>query len=114
MQGNSSLFMLLGARKKQALLTIDIANVIVQTDKAILLLIKTLKYTNTKHTLEPLVCHSFSENENLFIVICLEVYRGERNKRMVGNQGQLMNYIQKARGRSRINFRGLQNFTKKN
>ena len=31
------LFMLLGARRKQALLAIDIANVIAQTDKAILL-----------------------------------------------------------------------------
>ena len=76
------LFMLLGARRKQALLAIDIANVIVQTDKAILLLNKTLKHTNPKHTVQPF--------ENLCIVNCLKFYIGERNKRMDGNQGRLM------------------------
>ena len=74
--------MLLGARRKQALLAIDIANVIVQTDKAILLLNKTLKHTNPKHTVQPF--------ENLCIVNCLKFYIGERNKRMDGNQGRLM------------------------
>ena len=46
------LFMLLGARKKQVLLAIDIANVIVQTGKSILLPHKTLKHTNPKHQQE--------------------------------------------------------------
>ena len=40
------LFMLLGARRKQKLLVLDIANVIVQTNKVILLPNKTLKHTN--------------------------------------------------------------------
>ena len=40
--------MLLGVRRKQALLTIDVANVIVQTNKAILFPNKTLKHTNPK------------------------------------------------------------------
>ena len=40
------LLTLLGARRKQALLAIDIANVIVQTDKVILSPNKTLKHTN--------------------------------------------------------------------
>ena len=44
--------MLLGARKKQVLLAIDIANVIVQTGKSILLPHKTLKHTNPKHQQE--------------------------------------------------------------
>ena len=66
------LFMLLEARRKQALLIIDIANVIVQTDKAILLPNKTLRHTNPKHPLEPFVYHSLSENENLCIVNCLK------------------------------------------
>ena len=57
------LFMLLGARRKQAFLAVDIANVIVQTDKAILLPNKTLKHTNPKHPLQPFVYHSFSKNE---------------------------------------------------
>ena len=82
--------MLLGARRKQALLAIDIANVIVQTDKAILLPNKTFKHTNPKHPLQPFMYHSFSENENLCIVNCLKLYIGERNKRMDGNQSRLM------------------------
>ena len=58
--------MLLGARRKQVLLAIDIENVIVQTDEAILLPNKTLKHTNPKHPPQPFVYHSFSENENLY------------------------------------------------
>ena len=64
------LFMLPGARRKQALLAIDIASVIVQTDKAILFQNKTYKHTNPKHPLQPFVYHSFSDNENLCIVNC--------------------------------------------
>ena len=84
------LFILLGARRKQVLLAIDIANVIVQTDKAIFLPNKTLKHTNPKHPPERFVYYSFSENENLCIVNCLKFYIGERNKRMDGSQGRLM------------------------
>ena len=84
------LFMLLGARRKQALLAIDIANVIVQTDKAILLPNKTLKHTNPKHPLQPFVYHSISENENFCVVNCLKFYISERDKRMDGNQARLM------------------------
>ena len=84
------LFMLPRARKKQALLVIDITNAIVQTDKAILLPNKALEHTNPKYPLEPLVYHSFSENENLCTVNCLKFYIGERNKRMEGSQGRLM------------------------
>ena len=87
------LFMLLGARQKQALLTVDIANVIVQTDKAISLPNKTLKHTNSKHSLQYFVYHnsdSFSKNGKLCIVNCLKFYIGERNKRMDGNQGRLI------------------------
>ena len=57
--------MLLGARGKQALVAIDIANVVVQDDKAISLPNRTLEHTNPKTRLEPFVYHSFSENENL-------------------------------------------------
>ena len=41
--------MLLGARRKQALLAIEIANVIAQSDEAILLPSKTFKHANLKH-----------------------------------------------------------------
>ena len=82
--------MLLGARKKQVLLAIDIANVIVQTGKSILLPHKTLKHTNPKHPLQPIMYHSFSKNKNVFIVNCLKFYIGEGNKRMDGNQGRQM------------------------
>ena len=79
--------MLLGERRKQALLAIDIANLIVQADKGILLPNKTLKHTNSKQWIQTFVYHSFSENENLCIVNCLKFYIGEWNKRMDGNQG---------------------------
>ena len=84
------LFMLLGARKKQVLLAIDIANVIVQTGKSILLPHKTLKHTNPKHPLQPIMYHSFSKNKNVFIVNCLKFYIGEGNKIMDENQGRQM------------------------
>ena len=74
------LLTLLGARRKQALLAIDIANVIVQTDKVILPPNKTLKHTNPKHPLEPFVYHSFSENENLCIVNCLNSIQVNQTK----------------------------------
>ena len=74
------LFMLLEARRKQALLVIDISNVIVQTGRAILLPNKTLMHSNPKHPLQPFMHHSFSENENLCIVNCLKFYIGELNK----------------------------------
>ena len=77
--------MLLGARMKQALLAIDIGNVIVQTDKAILLQNKTLKHANPKPPLQPFVYHRISENQNLCIVNCLKFYVGEQNKTMDGN-----------------------------
>ena len=83
-------FMLLGERRKLALLAVHIANVIVQTDKAILLPTKTLKHTNPKHPLEPFVYHSFRENENLCIVNCLKFCIGKRNKRMDRSQSRLM------------------------
>ena len=70
------LFVLLGARIKQALLAIDIANVIGHTNKAILLPNKTMKHTSPKHPLEPFVYHNFKENENLCIVNCLKFYIG--------------------------------------
>ena len=71
-------------------MAINTANVIVQTDKVILLPNKTLKHTNAKHPLQPFLYHSFSENENLCIVNCLKFYIGERNTRMDRNQGRLM------------------------
>ena len=74
------LFMLLEARRKQALLVIDISNVIVQTGSAILLPNKALMHSNPKHPLQPFMHHSFSENENLCIVNCLKFYIGELNK----------------------------------
>ena len=45
------LFMFLGARRKKALSAIDIENVIIQNNKA-LVPNKTLKHTNPKHPLE--------------------------------------------------------------
>ena len=65
---------------------------IVQTGKSILLPHKTLKHTNPKHPLQPIMYHSFSKNKNVFIVNCLKFYIGEGNKRMDENQGRQITY----------------------
>ena len=67
------LFTLLENERKQVFFTIHITNVIFQTEKAILLPNKTLKYTSPKHPIEYFVYHSFSENETLCIAYCLKL-----------------------------------------
>ena len=47
------LFLILGARRKQALFTINIENIIFADNKVILLPNKTLKYSNPNRPLEP-------------------------------------------------------------
>ena len=62
------LFLILGARRKQALFTINIENIIFADNKVILLPNKTLKHTNPNRPLEPLTYHKYEAKEKLCIV----------------------------------------------
>ena len=67
---------MLDARKKDSILKIDINNVIVNNDKALLLPNKTLKHSSPQ---SPFIYRHYGENEKLD---CLQLYPTERNKRM--------------------------------
>ena len=72
--------LILGARRKQALFTINIGNIIFTDNKFILLPNKTLKHTNPNRPLEPLTYHKFEAEEKLCIVNCLQSYLEKRNQ----------------------------------
>ena len=73
------LFIILGARRKQALFTLSNDNIIFKENKVILLVNKTTKYTKPNAPLEPLIYHHYPENQELCIVNCLKSYMGMRN-----------------------------------
>ena len=73
------LFMILGACKKQALFTITMDNIVVGENKIVFLPNKTLKHTNTRRPLEPLIYHRYTTNNNLCIVECVRCM-GEVNR----------------------------------
>ena len=72
------LFIILGARRKQALFTLSIGNIIFKENKVILLPNKTMKHTRPNTPLEPLIYHHYPENQKLCIVDCLKSYIGMR------------------------------------
>ena len=55
------LFLVLSARRKQALFTINNESIIFSDNKVILLSNKTLKHTNPKRPLEPLTYHRYED-----------------------------------------------------
>ena len=73
------LFLILGARRKQALFTINIENIIFADNKVILLPNKTLKHTDPNRPLEPFTYHKYEAEEKLCIVNCLQSYLEKRN-----------------------------------
>ena len=74
------LFLILGARRKQARFTINIENVTFADNKVILLPNKTLEHTNPNRPLEPLTYHKYDTEEKLCIVNCLQSYLEKRNQ----------------------------------
>ena len=60
-----TLFLILGARRKQALFTINIENITFTDNKVVLLPNKTLKHTNPNRTLKPLTDHKYEAAEKL-------------------------------------------------
>ena len=67
------LFLILGDRRKQALFTINIENIIFAENKVVVLPNKTLKHTNPNRTLEPLTYHKYEVEEKLCFVSCLDL-----------------------------------------
>ena len=74
-----TLFLILGARWKQALFIINVDNIIFTDSKVILLPNKTLKHTNPNRLLEPLAYHKYKAEEKLCLVNCLQSYLEKRN-----------------------------------
>ena len=73
------LFIILGARRKQALFILRVDNIVFKENKVILLPNKTMKHTKANRPLEPLIYHHYPDNEKLCIVKCLQSYIGIRN-----------------------------------
>ena len=73
------LFIILGARRKQALFTLSTDSIIFKENKVILLPNITMKHTKPNTPLEPLIYHHYPENQKLCIVNCLKSYTGMRN-----------------------------------
>ena len=67
------LFMILGARRKQALFTITADNIISEENKIVFLPNKTLK-SNIHRPLEPLIYQGYPLNEKLCIVNAIQCY----------------------------------------
>ena len=65
------LFIILGTRRKQALFTRRVDNIVFKENKVILLPNKTMKHTKANRPLEPLIYHHYPDNEKLSIVKCL-------------------------------------------
>ena len=65
------LFFILGARRKQALFTINIESIIFADNKVILLPNKTRKHANPNRPFKPLTYHKYEAEEKLCFVNCL-------------------------------------------
>ena len=63
------LFIILGVRRKQALFTLSVDNIVLKENKFILLPSKTMKHTKVNRPLEPLIYHHYPDNEKLCIGI---------------------------------------------
>ena len=73
------LFMILGARRKQALFTITVDNIIIGENKIVFLLPnKTLKHSNIHRPLKPLIYKSYDLSEKLCIANAIQCYLGMR------------------------------------
>ena len=64
------LFMTLDARRKHAVSTICVDNIVFKDDKVILLPSKTLKHSKSTTPLQPLICNAYKKNIKLCLVNC--------------------------------------------
>ena len=82
------LFMVLGARRKQALFTVIVDNIVTEENKMIFLQNKTSKHTNTLKPLEPLIYQRHPLKNKLCIVnvLCtVQCYLGMRENLVSGS-----------------------------
>ena len=79
------LFMILGARRKQALFTITVDNIIIGENKIVFLPNKTLKHSNIHRPLKPLIYKSYHSNEKLCIANAIQCYLGMRENLVDAN-----------------------------
>ena len=84
------LLMILGGRRKQAIVAIEIENVIITEDKLLLLPNKTLKHSKPGRPLECLSYKRFMENTNLCVVHCAEEYLKRRKLLVNGDTHKLL------------------------
>ena len=70
------LFIILGARRKQALFPLSTDSINFKENKVILLPNKTMKHTKSNTPLEPLIYHHYPENQKLCFGNCLTFSRG--------------------------------------
>ena len=84
------LFLILWARRKQALTSIIVENGILDHDKVILLPNKTLKHSAPNCSLKPFVYNSYKENPRLCIVNCIRFCLREWNCKVDDNNKNLI------------------------
>ena len=72
------LFLILGARRRQDLISNFVENVILDHDKVTLLSDKILNHSAPNLPLKPFLYHSYKENAKLCIINCMQFYLGER------------------------------------
>ena len=77
--------MILGARRKQALFKITVDNIIIKGNKIVFLPNKSLKHSNIRRPLEPLVYQGYPLNEKLCIVNATQCYLGMRENLIDAN-----------------------------
>ena len=73
------LLMILGARRKQALHSVQIDNVVLDENACVLLPNKVLKHSKPGRNIEPIIYHSFEHNK-LCVVKCIKQYIKQRCK----------------------------------
>ena len=79
------LFIILGARRKQALFTLSTDNILFKENKVILLPTKTMKYSKPNIPFDPLIYHQYPKSKKLCIMNCLKSYIGIQNM-LVGEE----------------------------
>lgn len=88
----AQLFLIHGARRKDSLLKIVIANVLLENENIILLPNKTLKNSAPQW---PFVYHKYTDNEKLCLVNCLRFYILERGMKMENTKYRLITTLGK-------------------
>ena len=83
------LLLILGASRKQALISVTVESVLLDHHRVTLLPNKTLKHSTSKSPLKPFVHHSYKENAKLQIVNRMQFYLGETNCKVDDNNKNL-------------------------